>query len=316
MAKVESSVFNEIRKSLDKQNVTFQTRKSGIVLEDKPIPPDIKTEKRLKVRAIYKKLSDAWHYLTKEEKESFREIARKFGITLYNAFLKTYLTQYLTLKIFKTSEITADSDLDMQGYIVKGLRPAQQDDEATNLALVKYYSWLTEIFSYRKPGYYYTMAITGGTATLALTANTLYALPFLVTKRSRWDKMNIRVTTASSGTKVRLGIYTNEGVYPKSLVVDAGELDTGSTGSKELVIDVTLDPGLYWLALLSSGAPTLGGISAANTFGILGQSDVYTTANNSLRISYTYGNLPETFPTGASPVQMPYLIALRLNSYV
>ena len=316
MAKVESSVFNEIRKSLDKQNVTFQTRRSGIVIEDKPIPPNTRTEKRLKVRAIYKKLSDAWHYLTKEEKESFREIARKFGITLYNAFLKTYLTQYLTLKIFKTSEITADSDLDMQGYIVKGLRPAQQDDEATNLALVKYYSWLTEIFSYRQPGYYYTMGVLGGTATLALTANTLYALPFLVTKRSRWDKMNIRVTTASSGTKVRLGIYTNEGVYPKDLIVDAGELDTGSTGSKEAVIDVTLDPGLYWLALLSSGAPTLGGISAANTFGILGQSDVYTTANNSLRISYTYGTLPETFPTGASPVQMPYLIALRLNSYV
>jgi hypothetical protein len=314
MAKIESSIFREIRKSLDKQKVTFQTRKVGVVIEEKPIPPNIRTEKRQIVRTIYKKLCDAWHYIKPEEKESFRETAQKFGITLFNAFLKTYLPRYLTLKIFKTSEIQADSDLDMGGYGIKNVKIATEDGDAVNLALLKYYAWLTEIFAYRLPGYYYTNALVGVTATLALTANMMYALPFIVPRKSRFDRMNINVTTAASGTKVRLGIYTNEGVYPKSLITDAGELDTGSTGSKDAVIDVTLEPGLYWIILLSSGAPTLGGISAADTFGILGQSNVYATANNSWRITYTYGVLPSTFPTGASPAQTPYLVALRLAS--
>ena len=314
MAKIESSIFGELRKSLDKQKVTFQTRKVGVVIEEKPIPPNIKTEKRLLVRTIYSKLCNAWHYLKTEEKESFRETAQKFGITLFNAFLKTYLPRYLTLKIFKTSEIQADSDLDMGGYKVKNTGIATEDGDAVNLALLKYYAWLTEIFAYRYPGYYYTTALVGATATLALTANTMYAWPFIVPRKSRWDRMNINVTTASSGTKVRVGLYTNENLYPKSLIVDAGELDTGSTGSKDAVIDITLEPGLYWIVLLSSGAPTLGGISIADTFGVLGQSNVYATANNSWRITYTYGVLPSTFPTGASPAQTTYLVALRLAS--
>jgi len=316
MAKVESSIFSELRKSIDKQKVTFQTRKRGIVLEDKPVPPNVITEKRRLVRTIYKKLCNAWHYLTREEKESFRETAQRFGITLFNAFLKTYLPRYLTLKIFKTSEIEADSDLDMKGYGIKGLRPPQSNDEAVNLAVVKYYAWLTEIFAYRYPGYYYTTAILGATATMALTANTIYAFPFLVVRKSRWDRMNIVVTTAASGTKVRIGIYTDRDLYPHQLIVDAGEVLTDSTGSKDALIDVVLEPGLYWLVMLSNGAPTLGGIAPGNTFAILGQSNVNTLGNNSWRGSFTYGVLPQTFPSGASPVQQPILIALRLNSYV
>jgi len=312
MAKIESSIFREIKKSLDKQKITFQTRRTCIILEDKPIPPNVKTEKRLFVRTIYKKLCDAWHYIKPQEKESFRETAQKFGITLFNAFLKTYLPRYLTLKIFKTSEIQADSDLDMGGYKVKNTGIATEDGDAVNLALLKYYAWLTEIFAYRLPGYYYTTALVGATATLALTANTMYAWPFIVPRKSKYDRMNINVTTAASGTRVRLGLYTNEGLYPKGLITDAGELDTGTTGSKDALIDVTLEPGLYWIVLLSSGAPTLGGIAVADTFGVLGQSNVYATANNSWRITYTYGVLPQIFPTGASPAQTPYLVALRL----
>ena len=91
MVKIESGLFNEIRKSLDKQNVTFQTRKRGIVLEKKPVPTYTRTEKQDAIRTKYKQLCETWKTLTEEQKQQYSEIARRYNITLFNAFLKVNL---------------------------------------------------------------------------------------------------------------------------------------------------------------------------------------------------------------------------------
>jgi hypothetical protein len=62
----------------------------------------------------------------------------------------------------------------------------------------------------------------------------------------------------AAGKLARLGIYDSTGTAgaPGALVVDGGTVtvDTGTT--KEVTISTTLQPGVYWLAFVSDGAPT------------------------------------------------------------
>jgi len=91
MVKIDSLIFDRISKSLNKQSVTFQTRKKGIVLEKKPTPSYTRTEKQNAIRTKYKELCELWKTLTEEEKQQYAEIARRYNITLFNAFLKVNL---------------------------------------------------------------------------------------------------------------------------------------------------------------------------------------------------------------------------------
>jgi len=157
-----------------------------------------------------------------------------------------------------------------------------------------------------RSGRYYGSFDTAATfTTLTISANTLYATPFFVPHGARFDSIAINVTTASSGRMARVGIYTDSGdAYPYALVpgTDVGELDVGTTGVKQNVIDVTLHPGLYWLALVSNGSPTLRAIPVGSLDSeVLGLgSDLGTVPGVGYTISYTYAPLPSTFPTGAS----------------
>jgi hypothetical protein len=134
----------------------------------------------------------------------------------------------------------------------------------------------------------------------------------------RFDRIAINVTTAgASGTRARMGIYRDNGSgYPSSLIpgTDVAEVAVDSTGVKENVIDVTLQPGLYWLALISNGAPAVRAVPVASADSkILGLgSDLGTAPGLAYSISYTYGALPSTFPSGASVLTSTIpLIALR-----
>jgi len=95
MVKVESGLFNELRGTLNKSRTTFQTRKSGIVAEKKPIPPKDARGRRECVRWIYRYLCDKWNTLSEQEKEQYSETAEKHSITLFNAFLKEELSMRL-----------------------------------------------------------------------------------------------------------------------------------------------------------------------------------------------------------------------------
>ena len=312
MAKIKSKVLDKLKGSFENPEVTFREWKERQVLEKKPTPPKHLTPKRYIVRTIYKKLSTAWHYISQADKLHFREIGRKLGITAYNAFLRQYLTQYLTLRIFKTSEIEADSDLNMATYTVKSTRTPTEDADMINLQHLKYYCALTEAYAYRRPLRLHTMALSGALATLAVGANTLRALPWLVVKRERYDQIAIHVTTSASGTTVMLGLYDDAGTYPGKLIASFGSLDSASTGLKTATINLELEPGLYWLALISNGNPTLGGIDAAAFPALLGSTSPYVQPNNSYAATLASQTLPTTFPANAPEARIPYLVALRV----
>jgi hypothetical protein len=153
-------------------------------------------------------------------------------------------------------------------------------------------------------GYYYGSFINAtALTTLALSANILYAVPIIIQERSTWTGIAINVTSAgASGTKARLGIYSDNGSgYPSSLVVNAGEVTVDSTGVKELSLgSLTLIPGVYWLSICSSGAPTVLAVAPAGAIPILGTD--LASLYLGWSISYTYGTLPSTFPSNASAI--------------
>ncbi len=166
---------------------------------------------------------------------------------------------------------------------------------------------LAELFSFRRTGNYITMSLTGGAQTTQgiASANSLRAFPFYVSKTTKFDRIAIRVTTAATGTvpKLRLGIYKdNVNIYPGALLLDAGEISVNTTGVKELVVDITLKEGLYWLVLVGQDTTSLAVAAIPNTdhYPILQyESDLSGTPLHAWAHVQTYGSLPSIYPTSS-----------------
>ena len=180
------------------------------------------------------------------------------------------------------------------------------------------YTWLEEasIDDFAKAGttnytaWYAAGLMTGVTlATFTMTANRLYAMPLVSPRRgSTIDDIEIYVTTGVASTSAIMGLYTNGGeadLYPDTLVASASaELDTTTTAQKRTWnIAYTLNPGqLYWLAVVSNGAPVIRGLSTNQAHYILGTaSSANTTWTTHLYATHTYdSSLPSTFPTAGA----------------
>ena len=88
-----------------------------------------------------------------------------------------------------------------------------------------------------------------GPSTDSSISDKAYAIPFEIGYEEQdITKISIEVTTAQASSSARLAIYDNDGAggLPKNLLVDAGIVDTTSTGAKEKTISLTAS-GLVWL---------------------------------------------------------------------
>lgn len=148
----------------------------------------------------------------------------------------------------------------------------------------------------------YIETLLGTTAAAnALTANKLYAVPFVVARAMTFDRIAVQVTTLAAGSSIRLGIY-NDGtnLYPGALLLDAGEVSAATTGVKAITINQALTKGLYWLALVSDGAPAI----YFSYWGWAGLGKVATNFSDEQyrywSVSFTYAALPDPFTTGGS----------------
>jgi len=146
----------------------------------------------------------------------------------------------------------------------------------------------------------YFSAAWGATAgtTLALTADRLYAIPFFCPQTFVMGQIDINVTTLSAGN-ARMGIYEDNGkCNPGKLLLDAGEVSTGSNGVKGITVTKKLRGGkLYWLALVASATPTIRasavGSNLTTFFGL--DSTLGTAWGTFLYKSFTYAALPNPF---------------------
>jgi hypothetical protein len=144
--------------------------------------------------------------------------------------------------------------------------------------------------SYSLPG----VCITG-CSTYTVVANRLYYEPILTDRQITLDRLAIGVTTAAAG-KARLGIYSADTFWqPTALILDAGEVDTGTTGYKEITINLTPTPGLYLLALVANATPVLrailGSLPGAGMSDTVGNYPTYPFWTI-MMASYTYAPLP------------------------
>ncbi len=153
------------------------------------------------------------------------------------------------------------------------------------------------------PELWYTSLTTGSAITTgAPTANVLRAIPFVVPKDVTLDRIAINVSTLKAGL-ARLGIYEDNGnVYPGALVIDAGEVNTGTAGSKILNINETLVGNkLYWLVVVGNNNPTVRCLNPAYMVAVLGvPNSLAANPGPGYYKSFTYATLPQDFPTSAA----------------
>jgi len=164
-------------------------------------------------------------------------------------------------------------------------------------------------------GSYY--GLCQGTNTAVLTADKLYGQYFPLPRGATFDRIGIDVYTGVAGSHVRLGIYKDDDLdgYPESLVLDAGVVDTATSGEKIVAIDQHLEPGLYFIAFISDDAPavwltsTPGYPSPLGLGGTIGYPRfIYEKA------SVGYAALPDPFTAGGASVNAAWAVAMRLLS--
>jgi len=158
-------------------------------------------------------------------------------------------------------------------------------------------------FSFRANGNYHTNALGAGSLTSApIQANRLFAMPFPVPVTQKFDRIAVNITMGATGV-CRLGIYADNGrTYPGTLILNAGEINTGTNGGQQFTVSQTLHAGIYWLACLFNATPSISNVPAGAVVH-LGRSlsQIAGEAQSGWTIlSFPYGNLPSPFPTMAS----------------
>lgn len=106
-----------------------------------------------------------------------------------------------------------------------------------------------------KSGWY--SAPLGETDTVALTVGNMLAVPFPINRAVTVTKIGVEVTGTGASSTVRLGIYSDAGDAPGSLLVDAGSIDGTSTAFQEITISQALTVGKVWLAACAQGSNTV-----------------------------------------------------------
>jgi hypothetical protein len=167
-----------------------------------------------------------------------------------------------------------------------------------------------------RTGEYTSPTLVGTGATVTLTANTMYAMPFLVARAITIDRLAIDVATADAGKSVRLGIYNNgTNLYPGTLLKDYGAVSVAETGVVAASGDQALTKGLYWLALVSDGVPTLEAFYMA--WSPLGQNATDFTLSNQYGewyVAFTYAALPDPFTAGGNLSAQGFSLLPRIKS--
>jgi len=156
-------------------------------------------------------------------------------------------------------------------------------------------------------GLYYTVVSSPSDTTLALVQNLLSGTYFPVSATTTFDRIGIEVTTAVASSTVRLGIFQCVGGVPTTRVLDAGTIDSSTTGAKEITISQSLSPGLYVLLAVAQGGASGATVRGrTGSFGItppqtsIGNQNTqgFTTAgvSGALASSYTWGIAQFTNP--------------------
>jgi hypothetical protein len=172
--------------------------------------------------------------------------------------------------------------------------------------------------------YYANCANCTPLAAAALTANRMYAMPFIAPKRGGvLDRIAIRVTTGIGASNCRLGLYANAGSsenpYPGALIRDSGNLGTtGAAVVADTGVAQALAPGaLYWVVAHVSAAISIACMAVAGAGTFFGADNTLSlTPTAGIFNSQAFGALPAAFPAGSTNIVAAPIpgIAMRFAS--
>jgi hypothetical protein len=152
-------------------------------------------------------------------------------------------------------------------------------------------------------GHYYLACTSGESLTsFPLSASTLYYFPFFIAKNVTLTRLGANFTgTGVAGSLHRIGIYSNgSNNLPSTLMVDGGNIDTSTSGLKEVVISKALSPGWYWMAIMTNNPVSLSCFTAISSQIYLGKNTFDAAGCGALRQgSVTYGTLPSSAPVSS-----------------
>lgn len=109
-----------------------------------------------------------------------------------------------------------------------------------------------------KSGNYYFTNYAGATAVNAAPGNNSLRLsPFFVPRAVTLTRLGMEiVAVGDAGSTVRLGIYADDGTgQPGALLLDAGTIPGDAVAMVEIVINLALPAGQYWVGNVVQGAP-------------------------------------------------------------
>jgi hypothetical protein len=79
--------------------------------------------------------------------------------------------------------------------------------------------------------------------------NRLFLFPLFISESITLDRIGVECGTLSLSTTWRIGIYNSDSNgLPSTVVLDAGTVDTSTTGFKVITISQSLSAGLYFIA--------------------------------------------------------------------
>lgn len=94
-----------------------------------------------------------------------------------------------------------------------------------------------------------------GLTNSALAQDLLAATPFYCRESVTWTGINAYQHTNGAGINARMGVYSNSGGRPVTLLADSGSVSfPASTGWRTGTISLAMTPGWYWLAIVFSGS--------------------------------------------------------------
>lgn len=124
-------------------------------------------------------------------------------------------------------------------------------------------------------------------------------------------KIGAEVTAAGdAGSTVRIGIYADNGNgYPGALVADCGTIPGDAVAVAEITVNLTLNPGLYWVGMCVQGvtttqptvrtASTLHPINPPAPLGTSAPAGTSVETSGFAAVTVT-GALPATFPASVN----------------
>ncbi len=151
-------------------------------------------------------------------------------------------------------------------------------------------------------------SFSGTTISTTLPAlDTLWALPIIVPKTTKFDLISFRITTnATAGGVAMAGVYRDNGnMYPGALIFETGSIATDSGGIKQTTITSSLQifqPGLYWLAWQCRVAAPQLRILSTICLPLLGGNSDYSTTNPGYgySVANASNSLPNPYTAGAT----------------